>query len=250
MNSSTKKRRLAEEAASQLQSSTSEDKISKLKVETMQETQPQEIGATPMVFSCRECRNIITDSWALESVNEELGTLSFRASDNILRSSESDYSKAGADFGCAYHEIFCSGCKVLLGRTYFSTSRIFDSLRDLYTFDVNKLGTYRLGMSRNLDGAAPIMTVSKDQGKAQVQVESNAERSLIIGQVEKLRRVSLVFHARLTALEVAVQGGSGGEMEGEGGSGHGCGGDTPLATGRGVKTRSTKSQSIGHHNKK
>ena len=48
--------------------------------------------------------------------------------------------------GSAYFEMKCSSCSLTLGKSYKSTPRKWDSLRDMYSFDLNSISSYQLGV--------------------------------------------------------------------------------------------------------
>eukprot|EP00053_Salpingoeca_punica_P016844 m.160644 g.160644 ORF g.160644 m.160644 type:complete len:204 (-) comp17055_c1_seq1:482-1093(-) len=148
----------------------------------------QEIDA-PLVFQCARCFRIVGDSFAWVSASQELNTLTLSAAKSIHISTQMETSRKPQDLGSTYTSFSCE-CSAVLGRVYKTTGRHLDPIRDLLTFDLDAISSYKLGSS---DTAAPVEDV----------LDIPTARGLQ-DQMLKVQNVILVMNERLQAVEAAV----------------------------------------------
>eukprot|EP01135_Chromosphaera_perkinsii_P011840 Nk52_evm31s2506 gene=Nk52_evmTU31s2506 len=106
----------------------------------------------PLVFQC-SCRSVVGDSFSWLCAKESLNTISLTAipvhtgTVEVQRDKLQAVLQQGApDCGATYNPIKCATCGKLLGRVYRTTARDLDDIRDAYTFDLNAISSYQLGV--------------------------------------------------------------------------------------------------------
>eukprot|EP00126_Sphaerothecum_destruens_P012623 Sdes_comp21629_c0_seq1m20221 len=106
----------------------------------------EEIDA-PLVFSC-ECKAIVGDSFAWISANQELNAITLKSvAPNVVITNSLETSTSGVDVGSTFIPFQCGECGKSLGKSYKTTARVLDELRDMFTFDLNSISCYKLGSS-------------------------------------------------------------------------------------------------------
>lgn len=101
--------------------------------------------SSTLIFQCIRCKTIIGDSLALRSTNETLQIIALNGASNIQKCMEVGTSKTGIDCGCTYFSFSCEICKVKLGKFYVSTTKDLDSIREMFSFDINCISSYEIG---------------------------------------------------------------------------------------------------------
>jgi len=148
-------------------------------------TEEEQIIDAPLVFQCLKCRTIFGDSFDFICAEKELNTISLTTA-SVKTISELITSKSGSDIGCTYFSIACRECKNLLGRIYKTTPKSLDPIRDLYSFNLDCIMSYKLGSTRYIMASEGIpMTDSKN----------------IIEEITKIQEFLLLMNERVLHLE-------------------------------------------------
>ena len=149
----------------------------------------------PLVFSCRKCRNIVGDSFALLCSNEEDGTITLSGASHVQRNTQIFTSYESLDEGNSYFWFQCSDpkCQEKLGKYYVTTSKDLDHVREKFTFTVDAIDSYELGKTQF--GRIPEADVIELPAADTTQEESvGANIEIVQEDVSKVRfDVSLIF---------------------------------------------------------
>ncbi|EGD81475.1 hypothetical protein PTSG_02193 [Salpingoeca rosetta] len=111
-----------------------------------EEEEEEEDGIdAPLVFQCAACRAVVGDSFAWVCSDQDLNTITLTgAAPGVKINGQLETSTQGRDLGSTYVTFQCS-CGAILGRVYQTTARHLDHMRDLMTFDLDALTSYKLG---------------------------------------------------------------------------------------------------------
>ncbi|GAB5357372.1 hypothetical protein AAMO2058_000368900 [Amorphochlora amoebiformis] len=99
-----------------------------------------------IVFQCKNCRTIISDSNYIETMDEKWNIIAFNGTrfteqvEKLLICNKPDQM----DYGCTYNDFVCTSCKKKLGKVYKTTVDGLDVLRDMYTVDIKTISSYEL----------------------------------------------------------------------------------------------------------
>lgn len=100
----------------------------------------------PIVFQCKGCKNIIGDSSAFVSADQQLEVICVHAVTSLVSSSEClETSTEGADMGSTFRPLQCTSCNLVIGRVYRTTPKELDHLRNMFSFDVEQIQSYQIG---------------------------------------------------------------------------------------------------------
>ncbi|CAH3022312.1 unnamed protein product [Porites evermanni] len=100
----------------------------------------------PFVFQCKGCNNIIGDSSAFTSSDQELEVICLNAVTSLVSSQEClETSTEGPDMGSTFRPLQCMSCKSVIGRVYRTTPRELDHFRDMFCLDVEHIRSYQVG---------------------------------------------------------------------------------------------------------
>ena len=77
---------------------------------------PNPVNLNPLIFSCKNCRTIVGDSYSFVTSNEYRQTITLSAANNVKRSDVVHTSKVGFDIGATYFSFNCVNCPQTLGR--------------------------------------------------------------------------------------------------------------------------------------
>eukprot|EP00045_Choanoeca_perplexa_P002940 m.27821 g.27821 ORF g.27821 m.27821 type:complete len:186 (+) comp11779_c0_seq2:153-710(+) len=154
---------------------------------------PQDEISAPLVFQCSTCKAIVGDSFNWIASSEELNAITLSAAaSSVTIANDLETSTDGPDLGSTFSRFRCA-CGQALGRMYRTTARSLDQLRDLYTFDLERLSSYQLGTGTQ---------ASPDEQLTQVQAAT------IMEELEKLQHMILVHQERLDGLTQSLQAAS------------------------------------------
>lgn len=114
--------------------------------------------------------------------------MSLAAARGVAIASEFQTSRGKHDAACTFLALSCEQCGAALGRMYKTTSAVLDHLRDLYSFERERISAYELGSCAR---------VSFDAAAFSRTLDELFERS------NKIMRVVLTHEERLRELERA-----------------------------------------------
>ncbi|KAL9650664.1 hypothetical protein ABK040_001720 [Willaertia magna] len=104
----------------------------------------------PIIFSCKNCRTIITDSNSFGYCDSDINIYSFLHADNIdIRENITNISKnvEDLDYGSNYHSIYCKFCQTEIGKKYtLSDKQPFTDILHHYTLNIDALTTYQVSI--------------------------------------------------------------------------------------------------------
>ncbi|XP_064610233.1 uncharacterized protein LOC135474227 [Liolophura sinensis] len=145
----------------------------------------------PIVIQCGSCFVILGDSTAWVCANEALKTISLeRVCPSVITKNDLCTSRGGEDLGSTFMELVCTECKHVVGKQYKTTSRNLDIMRDIFTFEVDKIVSYQVGTAdkgASIELTDEILTLSSINT---IRVELRKSQSLIV-----------TLHHRIEALE-------------------------------------------------
>ncbi|OQR88230.1 hypothetical protein ACHHYP_07043 [Achlya hypogyna] len=157
----------------------------------------EEVEVTgPVVFQCKTCRSIIGDSMSFVQSNVDTRTVTLAFVLHTHKSKTALTANSGFDKGNTYHEILCSQCQSILGKSYIATTPALDELRNLHTLDTDALSSYQVGTQIGvgdwtLDGANKVLEYEKN-----VQMIEQLH-----GDMGKVQNLLLVIDERLCDTE-------------------------------------------------
>jgi hypothetical protein len=103
----------------------------------------------PLVFQCARCMTIVGDSFSMICSHEDMNTITLSASSNIARSADVYTSKDGRDVGSTFFSFTCLSCDASLGNYYLTTPKDLDEIREKFTFSMDCIKAYQLGMAHH-----------------------------------------------------------------------------------------------------
>ena len=120
---------------------------------------------TPLVMLCKQCRQPLTDSNQLVCAVAELDALVMDAVLGV-RIDSALKPGAGADAGCTYCTLWCTGCESELGRQYTTTrpemSQLVATTGARYVLHRSALQSYALGSTKIRHDEAMKIAPSED----------------------------------------------------------------------------------------
>eukprot|EP01102_Stenamoeba_stenopodia_P004050 TRINITY_DN14203_c0_g1_i1.p1 TRINITY_DN14203_c0_g1~~TRINITY_DN14203_c0_g1_i1.p1 ORF type:complete len:332 (-),score=86.42 TRINITY_DN14203_c0_g1_i1:173-1168(-) len=149
----------------------------------------------PLVFQCKKCNAIISDSFAFQVADEGLRAVIVHTACNVsFQANSLITSKKGIDIGSTYTLVSCATpeCKAPLGRLYKTTARHLDHIREMFTFDVDAIKSYKLGSCPSISeyGSTPSAVIPSAQHMQQM------EEKLV-----KMQHLLLLFNEKMTSIE-------------------------------------------------
>lgn len=182
-----------------------------------------------LVFQCSKCQAIVGDSLRLEAADEEIQVILLKGTSGVTVSPDTSISTSGRDAGSSYKSLRCAGCGAVLGKSYIATPRRLDRIRDCFALDSNCISSYELGTSDLLASTSPVPqseisfvngahsstssystaacsaghmnTGSPNKIQPLDSQEASSCDGCTWGSIEKLERMVLVLHDRITVLE-------------------------------------------------
>lgn len=160
--------------------------------------------AEPLVFQCRQCFRLLGDSFAFVATDTELGYVVLSdVSDVVAQDTTFQTStEPGKDMGATFALLRCGGCKATVGRTYRTTPRHLDDLRDCASLDVDAVTTYRFGSNTTLQLEEPPSParVEDEAGSATVNGDKALEQKM-----ERTRALTIELSDRLIKAEADIR---------------------------------------------
>ncbi|XP_071499265.1 uncharacterized protein [Diadema antillarum] len=155
----------------------------------------QESKDLPVVFQCQQCNTILSDSLAFVAANDDLKAITLdRVTSSVELSSKLVTSTDGIDQGSTYTPLICNGCQSVVGKSYKTTPRVLDDLRDAFTLSVDSVSMYQVGSA---DTAA--MTASDNFVESSTSLKSLKETTL------KLQVLVCAMHQRIANIEQCLE---------------------------------------------
>ncbi|SNX83752.1 uncharacterized protein MEPE_02460 [Melanopsichium pennsylvanicum] len=107
-----------------------------------------EAPPNPLIFQCRQCHRLLGDSLSFVATDTELGYVILSNTTQCVVQ-DAAYSTSTdpsfKDVGSTFNNLRCVGCNVTIGRSYRTTPRDLDDLRDFFSLEVDGIYTYQLG---------------------------------------------------------------------------------------------------------
>lgn len=160
--------------------------------------------AEPLVFQCRQCFRLLGDSFAFVATDTELGYVVLSdVSDVVSQDTTFQTStQPGKDMGATFALLRCGGCKATVGRTYRTTPRHLDDLRDCASLDVDAVTTYRLGSNATLQLEEP---PSPAMGEDEVGSTTVSGDKALEQKMERTRALTIELSDRLIKAEADIR---------------------------------------------
>ena len=126
--------------------------------------------STPLVMLCKQCRQVLTDSNQLVCTVAELDGLVMDAVLGVRIDSALQRGGQGADAGCTYCTLWCTGCESELGRQYTTArpemQQLVPSAGPRYVLHRSALQSYALGSAKLRHDEAMRIAPSEEAGAA------------------------------------------------------------------------------------
>ncbi|XP_056267717.1 protein Mis18-alpha isoform X2 [Pseudoliparis swirei] len=100
----------------------------------------------PVVFICGKCKLPVGDSMSWDGSEDEQNQIRLkRVTDNVAVGEKTRRYEAGKRSLCLVVDLFCCGCRSVLGMVYSSTPKNLDHKRFTFCFNVADIDSYVLG---------------------------------------------------------------------------------------------------------
>ncbi|XP_072178715.1 uncharacterized protein [Diadema setosum] len=155
----------------------------------------QESNDLPIVFQCQQCNTILSDSLAFVAANDDLKAITLdRVTSSVELSTKLVTSTDGIDQGSTYTPLICNGCQSVVGKSYKTTPRVLDDLRDAFTLSVDSVSVYQVGSANTAAMAA-----------SDNLVESSTSLKALKETTLKLQVLMCAMHQRIANIEQCLE---------------------------------------------
>eukprot|EP00742_Colponemidia_sp_Colp-10_P002142 GILJ01002288.1.p1 GENE.GILJ01002288.1~~GILJ01002288.1.p1 ORF type:complete len:165 (-),score=25.98 GILJ01002288.1:114-608(-) len=139
------------------------------------------------------------DSFSWAQSDADMNTVTFQAAVGVVNSNDPLTSKEGKDKGSTFEILRCSHCDTVIGRIYITTPRVLDAIRDMYTFDIATVSSYKLGTGLPAAPDAAMMATAAPAGTpvANGETISSAAEKQIQKQLVQMQKMLLLFKQQL-----------------------------------------------------
>merc|ERR1711871_1742651 len=163
-----------------------------------------------LVFQCRKCRYIIGDSshGMTASRNKKLQTISLQRVRNVKVAESIDVLRDEGNLSLFY-AIKCPNCDSHIGRKYMATSPEMDSVRGLFTLDIDAHQSSQIGKAKmHATSEAGAVPPSPDSIMNVMIVGTESSLTEIVERTSRLAQVQslvLTLDQRIQKLEQNMQ---------------------------------------------
>ncbi|KAK2828347.1 hypothetical protein Q5P01_019381 [Channa striata] len=150
----------------------------------------------PVVFVCGKCKLPVGDSLSWDGSEDGQNQIRLkRVTDNVIVGKDSRLYEAKKNSLCLVMDVFCRGCRSVLGMVYESTPKNLDHKRFAFCFNVADIDSYVLG-------SASQMLAAEGPKEQPVTLEY---RGIVEQQLTEMKMLVLSMAQRLEEIESGFQ---------------------------------------------
>ncbi|KAK9536573.1 hypothetical protein VZT92_006344 [Zoarces viviparus] len=152
----------------------------------------------PVVFICGKCKMPVGDSMSWDGSEDGQNQIRLkRITDNVVVGEDTRLHEAttGKRSLCLIVDLFCRGCRSVLGMVYSSTPKNLDYKRFTFCFNVADIDSYVLG-------SASQMVAAEGPIEQPVTLEY---RSVVEQQLTEMKMVVMSMAQRLEEIDISLQ---------------------------------------------
>lgn len=145
----------------------------------------------PVVFICGKCRLPVGDSLSWDGSEDGLNQIKLkRVTDNVLLGNESRMHEEGKQMSCLIVDLFCRGCRNVIGMVYTSTPRKLDHKRFTFCLDVAAIDSYVLGSAnKKLAAEGPKVQPATLEDKEAVEKQLTEMKMLVVSMAQRMEEI-------------------------------------------------------------
>ncbi|XP_074466724.1 protein Mis18-alpha [Sebastes fasciatus] len=162
--------------------------------EEEEEDEEEEDG--PVVFICGKCRLPVGDSLSWDGSEDGQNQIRLkRVTDNVVLGEDTRRHEANKRSPCLIVDLFCGGCRSVLGIVYASTPKNLDHKRFVFCLNVADIESYVLG-------SASQMLAAEGPKEQPVTLEY---RGIVEQQLTEMKMMVLSMGQRLEEIDADLQ---------------------------------------------
>ncbi|XP_026184375.1 protein Mis18-alpha [Mastacembelus armatus] len=156
----------------------------------------EDLDDGPVVFICGKCKLPVGDSLSWDGGEDSQNQIRLkRVTDNVLVGKESRLYEESKKSLCLVMDLFCQGCKSVLGMVYASTPKNLDYKRFAFCFNVADIDSYVLGSANQ-------MLAAEGPKEQPVTLEY---RGIVEQQLTEMKMLVMSMAQRLEEIEAGFQ---------------------------------------------
>ncbi|KAF3705791.1 Protein Mis18-alpha [Channa argus] len=160
-----------------------------------QTDEDEDSGDGPVVFICGKCKLPVGDSLSWDGSEDGQNQIRLkRVTDNVMVGKDNRLFEANKNSLCLVMDVFCRGCRSVLGMVYASTPKNLDHKRCAFCFNVADIDSYMLGSaSQMLAAEGPKEQPVTLEYRGIVEQQLTEMKMLVLSMAQRLEEIGSGF---------------------------------------------------------